>query len=154
MADRSDRLYPRRPLAGVGAVVWNAGRVLLERRGEPPAKDSWALPGGLIELGETAEEAIVREVREECAIEVRPGPILGLFQPIDRDEIGRVRYHYLVVDFLAYYLSGELTRGDDAAEVRWVAPADLGQYPLTALGRSLIARALEIVAQDQATSPR
>jgi mutator protein MutT len=132
-------------MVGVGAVVWNGDRVLLERRGQPPAQDSWALPGGLIELGESAEEAVVREVREECGIEVRPGPILGLFEPIQREADGRVRYHFVVIDFLAFYRSGELARGDDAAEVRWVAPEDLDRYELTPLGRQMIERALAIV---------
>ena len=124
-ASQSDRLYPARPLAGVGAVVWNNGRVLLERRGQPPAQDSWTLPGGLIEVGETVEEALAREVREECGIEIRLGPILGLFQPILRGADGRVRYHFVVIDFLAFYMDGSLRQGDDAAEVRWVAPRNL-----------------------------
>ena len=81
-ADRSERLYPHRPLVGVGAVVWDGGRVLLERRGQPPAQGWWSLPGGLIELGETAEDAVRREVREECGIEVEVGPLFGLFEPI------------------------------------------------------------------------
>ncbi len=143
--DRSDRLYPARPLVGVGAVVWNGQQVLLERRGQPPAQDTWALPGGLIELGETAEEAVVREVREECGIEIRPGPVLGLFEPIQRDPDGRVRYQFVVIDFLAYYVSGILSIGDDAAEARWVAPNELAQYELTPLARDMIDRALRQV---------
>ncbi len=139
---RSDRLYPTRPLAGVGAVVWNGHQVLLERRGQPPAQDTWALPGGLMELGETAEEAIVREVREECGIDIRPGPVLGLFEPIQRDPDGRVRYQFVVIDFLAYYVSGMLSVGDDAAEARWVAPDELDQYALTQIARDMIRRAL------------
>jgi 8-oxo-dGTP diphosphatase len=141
----SDRLYPARPLAGVGAVVWNGRQVLLERRGHPPAQDTWAFPGGLIELGETAEAAIVREVREECGIEVRPGPILGLFEPIQRDPDGRVRYQYVVIDFLAFYVSGELAIGDDAADAHWVTPAELDRYDLTPLARDMIDRALRQV---------
>ena len=87
----------------MGAVVWNGQHVLLERRGQPPAQGSWSLPGGLIDIGETAEDAIRREVREECGIEVTVGPVLGFFEPIQRDADGRVRYHYVVVDFLAYH---------------------------------------------------
>ncbi len=147
--DRSDRMYPSRPLVGVGAVVWDGSRILLERRGQPPMQDAWALPGGLIELGESAEDALVREVREECALEVRPGPILGLFEPIQRDPDGRIRYHYVVIDFLAYYVSGDPAFGDDAAEVRWVNPEDLDEYKLTTVGRQIIARALEVIAAQQ-----
>jgi mutator protein MutT len=143
--DGSDRLYPSRPLAGVGAVVWNGAEVLLERRGRPPAQGSWAIPGGLIELGETAEEAVRREVLEECGIEVAVGPILDLFEPIYRDGDGRVRYHYVIVDFLAFYRSGELRVGDDAAEVGWVAPSALPGYELSPATRKMIERALAMV---------
>lgn len=146
MSERgSDRLYPAHPLVGVGAVVLNGRQVLLERRGQPPAQDSWALPGGLIEVGETAEEALAREVREECGIDIRLGPMLGLFQPIERGVDGRVRYHFVVIDFLAFYSGGTLIQGDDAAEVRWVSPESLDQYALAPAGQEMIARALAIV---------
>jgi 8-oxo-dGTP diphosphatase len=142
-ADRSGRLYPSRPMVGVGAVVWDGARVLLERRGQPPAEGSWAIPGGLVELGETTEDAVRREVQEECGIEIEVGPILGLFQPIERDADGRIRYHFIIVDFLASCRSGELRAGDDAADVRWVAPADLSHYSLNPATRAMIERALE-----------
>jgi len=139
------RTYPSRPFAGVGAVVWDGRQVLLERRGRPPAQGSWALPGGLVELGETAGAALRREVHEECGIQVEAGPILGLFEPIQSDPDGRIRYHFMVVDFLAYYVSGELRAGDDASEVRWVLPDDLGQYDLAPAGQEMIARALALL---------
>ncbi len=141
-ADRTERLYPARPLVGVGAVVWDGARVLLERRGQPPAQGSWAIPGGLVELGETAEDAVRREVLEECGIEIAVGPILGLFQPIERDANDRIRYHFTIIDFLATYRSGALQAGDDAADVRWVPPADLSQYALNPATREMIERAL------------
>lgn len=141
--DRSDRLYPIRPLVGVGAVVWDGNRILLERRGQPPAQGAWSLPGGLIEVGETAEDAVRREVFEECGVEVVVGPIMGLFEPIQRDDDGRVRYHFVVVDFLAYYRAGELLAGDDAADLRWVAPEELDRYALMPASRRMIDRALE-----------
>lgn len=143
--DRSTRMYPARPLVGVGAVVWDGARVLLERRGQPPAQGTWALPGGLIDLGETAEAAVQREVREECGIEVTVGPVLGLFEPIQRDEDGRIRYHYVVIDFLAYYRSGEAQPGDDADALCWITPAELTGYALTPATRAMIERALAIV---------
>ena len=142
-ADRSDRLYPARPLVGVGAVVWDGAHVLLERRGRPPAQGRWAIPGGLVELGETAAAAVCREVREECGIEIEVGAVLGLFEPIERDADGRIRYHYTIIDFLAHYRSGELVAGDDAAEVRWVAPTDLPRYELSPATREMIERGLE-----------
>ncbi len=143
--DRSERFYPSRPMVGVGAVVWDGKRVLLERRGQPPAQDTWALPGGLIELGETAEAAVAREVLEECGIRVQVGPVLGLFQPIERDADERIRFHFVVIDFLAYYAGGDLIRGSDAAEVRWADPNDLDEYKLTPIGQQMIAKAMAIV---------
>jgi 8-oxo-dGTP diphosphatase len=144
-ADYSERIYPTRPLVGVGAVVWDGGRVLLERRGQPPAQGSWSLPGGLIDVGETAEDAVRREVREECGIDVKVGPVLGIFEPIVRDPDGRVRYHYVVVDYLAYYHDGEVQAGDDAADLAWAAPADLDAYALLPATQQMIARALAVV---------
>jgi mutator protein MutT len=147
--DRSERLYPRRPMVGVGAVVWRDEAVLLERRGQPPAQGSWSLPGGLVDVGETLEQAVAREVREECAIEVFVGPLLGVFEPIVRDDEGRIRYHYVVIDYLAIYRSGELAVGDDAAELRWVPYDNLGAYPLLAATREMIERAKQAVAQKE-----
>lgn len=146
--DRTDRLYPAHPLVGVGVVIWDGRRVLLARRGKPPAQGSWALPGGLIEVGETAEDAVQREVSEECGIEVTVGPLLGLFEPIHRDQDGRVRYHFIVIDFLAYYRSGEYRPGDDAAELCWVAPEELDRFALSPATRSMIDRALDRLRAD------
>lgn len=142
-ADQAERLYPSRPLVGVGAVVWDGARVLLERRGQPPALGRWAIPGGLVELGETAAAAVRREVLEECGIEIDVDAMLGLFEPIQRDHDGRVRYHYTVIDFLARYRGGELRAGDDAADVRWVAPGELPAYELSPATREMIELALE-----------
>ena len=149
MSDRSERMYPARPLVGVGAVVWDGSRVLLERRGQPPAQGSWSLPGGLIDVGETAEEAVRREVREECGIDVTVGPVLGIFEPIVRDADSRVRYHYVVVDYLAYHRAGgPVQAGDDAAALEWVAPADLDAYALLPATRQMIERALAVARAE------
>jgi 8-oxo-dGTP diphosphatase len=147
--DRADRLYPKRPLVGVGAVIWDGSRVLLERRGRPPAEGAWSLPGGLMEVGETAEEAVRREVGEECGIEVTVGPLLGLFEPIHRDPDGRVRYHFVVLDFLAHYLKGDARAGDDAADLCWVPPAELHRYALMPATRTMIERALDRLQHDE-----
>jgi 8-oxo-dGTP diphosphatase len=148
----NDRLYPAHPLPGVGAVVWNGREILLERRGQPPAQNTWALPGGLIEVGEQAEVAIQREIMEECGITVKVGPVLGLFEPVQRDADGRVQYHFLVIDFLATYLAGDLRVGDDAAEVRWVLPQQMAEYHLTAATSEMIQRGLALVGQETGDS--
>lgn len=146
--DRSTRMYPGRPLVGVGAVVWDGSRVLLERRGQPPGQGSWALPGGLIDLGETAEAAVQREIHEECGIEVTVGPVLGLFEPIQHDPDGRIRYHYVVIDFLAYYRSGVTQVGDDAAELCWAAPEELDNFGLHPATQAMIERGLAVVRAE------
>jgi 8-oxo-dGTP diphosphatase len=143
--DRNDRLYPSRPLVGVGAVVWDGQRVLLIRRDQPPAKGAWSVPGGLVELGESAEDAVRREVKEEAGIDVEVGPILGLFEPVEFDDDGRIRYHFIVIDFLAHYRSGVLRSGDDAAAARWVRPSDLAAYKLLSVTQEMIERALALV---------
>jgi 8-oxo-dGTP diphosphatase len=145
--DRSDREYPARPMVGVGAVVWNGSRLLLVRRGKPPAKDAWSLPGGLIELGETVEEAVRREVREECGIEVAVADLLGVFEPLIREPDGCILYHYVVLDFLAYHQSGEIQVGDDAADAHWVAPSDLPDYNLASATSDMIHLALTRVGK-------
>ena len=150
--DRNQRLYPVHPLVGVGAVIWNGQRVLLARRGRPPAQGFWSVPGGMVELGELAEAAVRREVREECGVDIQVGPILGLFEPIQHDDDDRIRYHFVVIDFLAYYRSGVLQPGDDAAEVRWVDPSDLPGYDLLPETRAMIERALALVRKSGGAS--
>ncbi len=137
-------MYPARPLVGVGAVIWDGARVLLAQRGHPPAAGTWSLPGGLIELGETAADAVRREVREECGLEVAVGPVLGVFDRIQHDEQARIVYHFVVVDFLVYRISGEARAGDDAAGVHWVTPDELAAYPLSDSVRQMIARGLAL----------
>jgi 8-oxo-dGTP diphosphatase len=94
-----------------------------------------------VDAGERLEEAVRREVREECAIEVEVGPLLGVFEPLVWDDDGRLLYHYVVLDYLARYVSGDPVIGDDAAELRWVAFDDLDEYPLLAVTREMIERA-------------
>jgi 8-oxo-dGTP diphosphatase len=151
--DRSDRLYPAHPLVGVGAVIWDGSRVLLERRGRPPAQGAWSLPGGLIEIGETAEEAVRREVKEECGIDVTVGPLLGVFEPIHRDADGRVRYHFVVLDFLARYRDGGLKAGDDAADLCWVLPDEIEGFSLLPATHSMIDRAIALLKAEAQEAP-
>jgi ADP-ribose pyrophosphatase YjhB (NUDIX family) len=116
---------------GVGAVVLDGDRVLLVKRGGQPAEGKWSIPGGLVDLGETTEDAARREVREECGIGVRLAGIAGVVERVIRDADGRVRYHYVLVDYAAHPESGAIRAGTDAADVRWVAIAELGRYETT-----------------------
>jgi ADP-ribose pyrophosphatase YjhB (NUDIX family) len=113
------REYPSNPLIGVGAVIIEAGRVLLIRRGTEPLLGEWSLPGGVLECGETLQEAVVREAREETGVVVEPGEMLGVYERVIRDEEGRVRYHYVLIDFLCHQAGGDARAGSDAADVCW-----------------------------------
>ena len=116
---RMKREYPESPLVGVGAVIVQDQRVLLVRRGQPPLLGEWSLPGGVLECGETLREAVVREAREETGLVVESSEMLGVYERVIRDAGGRVRYHYVLIDFLCRSASGDLKAGSDAAEVRW-----------------------------------
>jgi mutator protein MutT len=118
-----EREFPRAPLVGVGAVVVEAGRVLLVRRGNEPMKGHWSLPGGLVEVGESLTEAVIREVREETGLTVEPLGLVELLDRIYREE-ERVRYHYVIADYLCRVGSGTLQAASDAAAVRWVERAE------------------------------
>jgi ADP-ribose pyrophosphatase YjhB (NUDIX family) len=117
------REYPETPLVGVGAVVVDAGRVLLVRRGNEPLKGEWSLPGGLLEVGEPLTAGVVREVSEETGLIVEPLELIELLDRIHRVE-GRVRYHYVLADYLCRVTGGELLAASDADAVRWVERAE------------------------------
>jgi 8-oxo-dGTP diphosphatase len=121
------REFPEMPLVGVGAVVEHEGRILLVQRATEPARGQWSLPGGLIELGEPLERAVVREVEEETGLIVEP---VGLIELLDRiyREGERVRYHYVIADFLCRVTGGELRAGSDAAQARWVERAEWNSH--------------------------
>ena len=121
------REYPSAPLMGVGAVIVHEGRVLLVRRGTEPALGQWSLPGGLVELGESLTDAVVREVREETGLAVEAVELIELLDRIYRDG-ERVRYHYVIADYLCKVTSGEARAASDAAAVRWVERAEWNSH--------------------------
>jgi ADP-ribose pyrophosphatase YjhB (NUDIX family) len=135
------REYPEHPIVGVAAVVLRDGHVLLVQRGREPGRGSWGLPGGMLELGETLAEGVRREVLEECGVEVEVGPLVGVFEPMQRNDDGRLRYHYVVLDYLARYVSGVLQAADDADDARWVALDALERLPMLAETRDMIRKA-------------
>jgi mutator protein MutT len=125
------REYPDHPRVGVGAVVLHQGRVLLVRRGAQPSAGKWSLPGGLVDVGETTVDAIRREVEEECGIKIRVLDVAGVVDRIVRDADGRVRYHYVLVDYLAGAESDAVAAGSDAADCRWVEVERVGELEVT-----------------------
>jgi len=130
-ANREGR-YPQRPVPAVGAVVLRAGAVLLVRRGRAPSAGLWAVPGGRVRLGERLQAAAEREVREETGVRVRAGRPVYAFDSIDHDATGAIRFHYVIVDLLAEYLSGEPRARDDADDARWVRADELDRLEVSA----------------------
>lgn len=143
------REYPVAPLVGTAAAVFNdAGEVLLVQRGKPPNVGMWGLPGGLLDVGERLVAGAAREVREECGVVVEIRELVGVFEPIIRDGDGRVRYHYVVVDYWGRYLSGEVRAADDAAAARWVVLDELDGLPMSDETRSVVRRAFALWQAD------
>ena len=122
--------YPARPLIGVGVVVFKDDRVLLVRRGKPPRRGQWSLPGGRQRLGETVRAAAAREVAEEAGLTIEVTALLDVVDSMTRDEDGSLAYHYTLVDFLAEWRAGAAAAGGDATEVAWADPDHLAPYDL------------------------
>ena len=143
----SSRHYPDRPVVGVGAVVIDdAGHVVLVRRGSPPLEGTWSLPGGAVEVGESLTAAVAREVLEETGLVVEVVAQVAVFEHISKDDDGRVRFHYVLVDYVCRERAGCLEAGTDAAEVARVDPSDLARYNVTEQARTVIGRACALVA--------
>ena len=152
MAERQDgRAYPAQPVVGVGAVVLDGDRVLLVKRGHEPLKGEWSLPGGVVELGETLEAAIVREVREETGLEVDVGPIVDVLDRLLYDRDGRVQYHYVLVDFLCRPSGGAVRCASDAEAAEWAPLVRLESYGMAEQTVRVIQKAAN---QDHLTSKR
>jgi 8-oxo-dGTP diphosphatase len=122
------RDYPDRPLLGVGAIVVQEDRILLVRRANPPLQGEWSIPGGLVEIGETIKEAVIREVREETGLEIQPMKLVEVFERILRDKDARVQYHFVLIDYLCRVVSGKAQAGSDVSELAWVMVDELESH--------------------------
>ena len=143
MTDR--RLYPERPIVGVGAVVLDEqGMVVLIRRRFEPLAGQWSLPGGTLELGETLEAGAAREILEETGLVVAVGPVIEVFDRIMLDEAERVRYHFVLVDYLCRPIGGVLAAGSDVDAAVLADPVDLARFGLTSKASAVIARGVEM----------
>lgn len=142
-----NREYPDVPLIGVGAVIVDAGRVALVRRGQPPLLGEWSIPGGVLEVGETLREGAMREAREETGLIVDAGELLGIFERLVPGEDGRLRYHYVLMDFLCVWTGGELLAASDAADVRWFRSEELEALKLAPDTLAVIQKAFETAAK-------
>jgi len=136
MSEPVQREYPKAPIVGVGAVVVDEGRVLLVRRGSEPLKGKWSLPGGMLEVGESLHQGVVREVEEETGLQVEPIELIELLDRIVRDNDpggDRVRYHYVIADYLCRVVGGSLEAASDAEAVRWVERSEWNSHSALAL---------------------
>ena len=127
------RLYPSKPVVGVGAVIVCDGEVLLVRRAHPPLEGEWSIPGGGLELGEKLREGVAREVLEETGLDVQVGPLIDVVDSIFLDQDGRPKYHYVLIDYLCHPRSGTPVAASDASELRWAGPRN---WPPSASSRS------------------
>jgi len=139
----SARQYPSRPIAGIGAVILTDDRrIVLVRRTREPLAGQWSLPGGTLELGETLEAGTAREVLEETGLVVDVGPVVEVFDRILVDDENRVRYHFVLIDYLCRPRGGTLAAGSDVIDVVAADPADLDRYLMADKARDVIARAM------------
>jgi len=135
------RDYPDRPIVGVGAVIFEDDQVILVRRGTPPSYGAWSLPGGAVEVGETLEQAVIREVREEVGLDVEAEDVVAVVERVFLDSAAKVQYHYVLVDFLCRTTGGSLQASGDALSCHRVPVASLEGYPLSRETREVIQRA-------------
>jgi len=125
------RLYPSQPLVGVGVVIVCNGKILLEKRKKEPSKGKWSIPGGLVELGESLEQTVIREVHEETCLKVEKPELIDVVENINIDENGRVKYHFVMIDYFVKLKGGKLKPADDASELTWVALKEVEDYDLS-----------------------
>jgi mutator protein MutT len=134
------RLYPDQPIVGVGAIVLSEGKILLEKRKNEPGKGKWSIPGGVVDLGESPEQAVIREVEEETCLEVDTPRLIDVVSDVSLDENGKVKYHFVIIDYLVTVKRGELKAASDAAALKWVPFNEVEEYDLTRSFRAFFRR--------------
>ena len=134
------RLYPKQPIVGVGAVIICDGKILLEKRKYDPGKGMWSIPGGLVELGEGAEQTVVREVKEETGLEVEKPEHIDVVDNVIKDRNGEIKYHFVIIDYFVKLKGGTLKAASDAEELRWITFDEVEKYDLTKTFREFFQR--------------
>jgi len=134
------RLYPKQPIVGVGAVITCNGKILLEKRKYDPGRGKWSIPGGLIELGESVEQTVVREVLEETGLEVGSPRHIDVVDNVVKDDNGDVKYHVIILDYFVKLRGGTLKAASDAEDLKWVSFDEVEKYDLTKTFRAFFKR--------------
>ncbi len=145
-ATGESRTYPARPYLAVSAAIFRDGRVLIVRRAQPPAQGLHTLPGGVVELGETLGQAVIREVREETSLEIEPLALAGYHEAIARDAGGRIERHFVILPFAARWIAGEIALSAELAEARWLLPSELAGLKTTEGLADIVATARQRIA--------
>ncbi len=136
------REYPAHPVVGVGAVVVRDGKALIIKRAHEPRKGEWSLPGGLLELGESLQDAARREIKEETGLDIEVGPVIETFDRVHRDPEGKIRYHFVIVDFVCWSAIGHAVPGSDADGVAWVSAEEIDEYKVNDHAKAVVLRGL------------
>ena len=137
------RMYPDQPVVGVGGVILNDGKILLEKRKNEPGRGKWTIPGGLVELGETLEQAVIREVEEETCLKCVEGKdpkLIDVVDNIDLDDRGKVKYHFVIVDYFVKVKGSNFKAASDAADLKWVLLDEVEAFNLTSSFRLFFRR--------------
>ncbi len=142
---RTSRIYPKLPIPGVAALIFKNEAILLTQRGKAPSEGMWGLPGGVVELGETVREAVVREVLEETGVRVKPVDLIAVFDSIHKDEEGRYLYHYILFEYICEYVSGLVSPSSDAPDARWVPVKDLDEVKIMPMTKRFILKVLSTI---------
>jgi ADP-ribose pyrophosphatase YjhB (NUDIX family) len=144
---QNSREYPTHPIPGVGVIAFRENQLLLIQRGKEPRRGEWSIPGGAVELGESVRDAAVREFTEECGGEIELRDLVDVVDIFWEDDLGKLQYHYIVVDYWAEWRGGELQAKSDVMDARWVAPDDLDKYELPLWTRAVIEKAVAMREQ-------
>ena len=142
------RTYPERPYLAVSAAIVRDGKILVVRRARAPAHGLYSLPGGVVEVGETLKEAVMREVREETGMTIEPVALAGFREAIVRDTENRVERHFIILCFAARWRAGEVLLNEELDEARWLDPAELAGLPTTSGLAEIVAEAFQRLAAD------
>lgn len=145
----SERKYPLAPRIGVGIVVLLNGKLLLVKRINAPSNNMWTLPGGLVELGETVEDAVKREALEEIGLSIEIDCLLDIVDFIERDQKSRIRYHYILLDYLTFAVSGRLRPGTDVSDIKLVNAKELANIKIPQITQAFLKKHIDEILPER-----